>query len=236
LASYLTAPGPTRRGFSSTCRPCWEQMLAAAHLLIIGRFSSDSAIHFCQLPTRASTGVDANQRSWPLSPSPQCTSASTIPSDAKHCANALWGRRYRPSGKLPSPAVVPSPEPMPRSPLLPPPGRSRTVPSSCAKPAASSSHQWSYRYRRVPRILQLHLMTGHPCFAQADPPHWQPAPPEPRHLGACRSRHPRPGVVPPFLFHSQNRCAKLAAMAFAPYAAVKRRSEASSFLVILVHL
>jgi hypothetical protein len=134
--------------------------------------------------------VDANQPSWPLSPSPQCSSASTIRRDVKHCANVLWGRRCRPSGKPSSPVVVPSPQLMPRSLLLPPPRRFRAAPSSCAEPAALSSHQWSHRYRRVPRILQLHPATGHPCFVRAGPPRRPPAPPEPRHLGARRSRHP----------------------------------------------
>jgi hypothetical protein len=181
-ASYLTAPGPTRRGFSSTCQPCREQTPAATRLLIVDRFSSDSAIQFRQLPTRASTSADANQPSWPLSPSPQCSSTSTIPSDVKYCTNFLWGCHWRPSGKPSSLVVAPSPEPTPCSLLLPPPRRFRAAPSSCAKPAALSSHQWSHRYRRVP---------GHPWFARAGPPHQQPTPPEPHHLGARWCRHPR---------------------------------------------
>jgi hypothetical protein len=138
-ASYLTVPGPTHRGFSSTCQPCREQTPAAAHLLIVDRFSFDNAIQFRQLPTRASTGVDANQPSWPQSPSPQHTSTSTIPSGVKHCANALWGCHCHPSGKPSSPIVAPSPEPTSCSPLLPP-RRFRLAPSSCAEPAALSSY------------------------------------------------------------------------------------------------
>jgi hypothetical protein len=177
------------------CWPCRVQTPAAARLLIIDRISSDSAIQFRQLPTRASTSVDENQPSWPLSPSPQCASTSTIPSDMKHYANALWGCRYRPFGKPSSLAMAPSPEPTPRSPLLPPPRRFRAAPSSCAKPAALSS--FALRLVTLASLELVHLIGSllHPSPAISEL------------VGVDTSR---PGEVPPFLSLSHKWCAKLA--------------------------